>query len=342
MTVIHGRNGTGKTSLLEAVHYCALTRGLGGSTDRECLSFGKEHFTIRGGFISDRGSVTEVRIDYSPEKEKRIYVNDQEMTSFSRHVGSIPCVTFTPQELSIVTGAPAERRKFLDSSICQCDRRYMHELMTYRRVLQQRNALLACGIDHHGNLAGLDIWTEQLSMHAASIVRTRQLFLSRFIPIFKSVHALLPGDTEPAIIYHSTLGEIEHDSGIEEIGRRFTERFNQLRNQEIQRRQTLAGPHRDDLRLIAGGHDVRKFASQGQQRSYLIAMKIALRQYLYELMDEEPLSLLDDLFSELDEQIADRIVQTLEHCGQVLVTSTVERTGHGIVNYHMERNNKEQ
>ena len=135
ITVIHGRNGTGKTSILEAVHYCALTRGFPGSTDRDCLSFETNHFTIRGSFLSDRSLNTDVRIAWSEENEKQVFVNEQEIDSFSRHIGTIPCVTFTPGELAIVSGAPSERRRFIDSAICQYDKKYLDDMMQYRRVL---------------------------------------------------------------------------------------------------------------------------------------------------------------------------------------------------------------
>lgn len=326
ITVIHGRNGTGKTSILEAVHYCAMTRGLAGSTDRECLAFGFDQFLINGCFTSDHGTRTEVKVAFTPEKEKQIFVNEQEITSFSRHIGTIPCITFTPQELSIVTGSPAERRKFIDTAICQYDRRYLSDLIQYRRILQQRNALLAhSGI--HQQLAGLEIWTEQLATHAAAIISARQEFLSKYLAYFRGFFERITGSVSGNYSYHCSLGEIEESGRIDSIKERFLQRYTELRAQEIQRKLTLAGPHRDDLRLFADGMEVRKYSSQGQQRSYLITMKLALRQFLQEMNGEHPLTLLDDLFSELDEQTAHQVLETLADCGQVLVTSTHEKKG---------------
>jgi DNA replication and repair protein RecF len=340
ITVIHGNNGSGKTSILEAVHFCALTRGFAGSADRECVMFGCDHFMIRSAFISDRGQTSEVRVAYSAEKEKQVFVNELEITSFSRHIGAIPCVTFTPSELAIVNASPSDRRRFIDSAICQHDRRYLADMMQYRRILQQRNALLAGGVETPSGQAGLEIWTEQMAVLAASIVLARREFLRKFSVIFNGIHAWFPGQQEPSIEYHSTLGPVGEDDGVEDLKSSFISRFRQLRNQEMLRRQTLAGPHRDDLRLFFDGHEIRKYASQGQQRSYLIAMKLALRRYLYESAGEQPIMLLDDLFSELDEEVAGRIIESLASCGQVLITSTDEKKSEGIMNHSLEKDTK--
>jgi DNA replication and repair protein RecF len=337
ITVIHGRNGTGKTSLLEAVHFCALTRGFAGNADRECLSFGSDHFSIKARFISDRNSTTEVRVFYTAEKEKQVFVNEQEITSYSRHIGTIPCVTFTPHELAIVTGSPSDRRKFMDSAICQHDRRYLADLIQYRRVLQQRNALLAGSFDSSSSIDGLEIWTEQLSALAASIILVRREFLARFSIIFREIYSWFPDGQVPAIEYRSSIGDIDAGIGIDELATLINERYSKLRRQEIQRCQTLAGPHRDDILFFNDTHEVRKFASQGQQRGYLVAMKIALHRYLYEVLGEMPVTLLDDLFSELDDAVEMRITESLGTCGQVLVTSTEMKSGNGVIPFSMEK-----
>lgn len=336
ITVIHGRNGTGKTSILEAVHYCALTRGFAGSSDRECLAFGSDQFSIRASFSSDRGTSSEVRVSFTQEKEKQIFVNEQEVTLFSRHIGSIPCVTFTPPELSIVTGAPAERRRFLDSAICQYDRRYLDDLMQYRRILQQRNALLASGMVSSSDQA-LDIWTGQLALQAASIVMARMDFVSRFSVQFRKIYALFSGEQVPSIDYNCSLGKCGPDIRKEELAAQFLDRYEELRSSELMRRQTLAGPHRDDMRFCTDGHEIRKYASQGQQRSFLIAMKLALHKYLSEAEGELPVTLFDDLFSELDEDVSEMIIDSLSAYGQVIITSTVEKRGEGITLFSIDQ-----
>lgn len=335
ITVIHGPNGSGKTTVLEAIHYCAFTRGFSGTTDAECLSFGEENFSIKGVFSGRNVTGSEVRISCTSEKEKKIYVNDQEIISFSRHIGAIPCVLFAPHELAIVNGAPSERRRFLDSAICQYDRRYMDDLIQYRRILQQRNALLSGYSERQSSIDGLEIWTDQLAMYAASIVMARLDFVRKFREIFKQVFTWIPGGIDPDLDYHCTLGRVPEDAGKDDVTLYFIEKYKDNRSQEILRRQTLAGPHRDDLRFFTDGHEIRKYASQGQQRSYLVAMKIAQHRYLTKMTGEQPITMLDDLFSELDDKVSRRILEAVSSCGQVIITSTSETIGNGVLTYSL-------
>ena len=336
ITVIHGRNGSGKTTILEAVHYCALTRGFSGSSDRECLAFGTDHFTIRASFVNDRNFRTEVRVAYSPDNEKQLFVNEQELDSFSRHVGAIPCVTFTPAELAVISGGPSERRRFIDSAICQHDRKYLADMIQYKRVLQQRNALLVMGIDAPSSMAAFDIWTDQMAAISATIIIGRLEFLKRFGELFAQVYSWFPAHLEPEMRYQSSFGNFDNRAGADDLAELFRNRYRNLKHQEIQRRQTLAGPHRDDLILLNDGHETRRFSSQGEQRSYLIAMKMALRSYLLDMTGESPIILFDDLFSELDPVIEEMIIDSLSSYGQVLITSTEEFKRKEIENYSIE------
>ena len=333
---IYGRNGSGKTSILEAIHFCALTKGFAGSSDRDCLSFGENRFSIKASFISDYGTRTEVRVEYTPEQEKRIFVNEQELQIFSRHIGVIPCVTFSPHELSIVNGPPSERRRFLDTAICQYDRSYMADLQQYRRILQQRNALLAAFTDQPSSHTGLEIWTEQLAAHASSIVLARLRFISSFREMFSDVYSWLPGGLSPSLNYCCSLRQVGIDISKEKLKSIFIERYSELRSQEIIRRQTLAGPHRDDINLFLDNRDIRKYASQGQQRGYLVAMKLTMHRYLHQMSGERPLSLLDDLFSELDDTVSGLMIDALSFCGQSLITSTKECAGKGVTSFSIE------
>lgn len=330
VTNIYGRNGSGKTSILEAIHYCALTKGFSGNSDREYLKFGEELFTIRSSFSSDQGIAINVSVAYEPKREKRILVNDQELQTFSSHIGTIPCVTFTPRELVIINGAPAERRRFMDTAICQYDRKYLSDLLLYRRILQQRNALLSSDQDYRFINAALGVLTEQLVAVAAEIVLLRQRFIDRFVAMLGDVYRWIPEGAEPSILYHCSLGKYDTVMDKEAIKQVFRKRFETLKLQEIQRRQTLSGPHRDDLYFYLNGREIRKYASQGQQRAFLIAIKMTLQGYLFETSGEMPITLLDDLFSELDDEVSESMVETLATRGQVMITSTTKKCGRDI------------
>ncbi|UWX57635.1 DNA replication and repair protein RecF [Chlorobaculum sp. MV4-Y] len=336
ITDIHGSNGSGKTTILEAIHYCALTRGFSGNSDRDCLMFGEEMFTIRSSFESDQGGETKVVVAYTPQKEKRILVNDQELQTFSKHIGLIPCVTFTPRELVIITGGPAERRRFIDTAICQYDRKYLSDLMQYRRVLQQRNALLASYNDPATVETALEVLTDQLVDHAVEIVKARERFISSFNKMLDDVYRWHPEGTKSEIAYQSSLHHDEREVPKAQMQVLFSARYRSLKRQELLRRQTLAGPHRDDLLLHLNGREIRKYASQGQQRAFLVAMKMTLHAYLHEHSEEMPVTLLDDLFSELDAKVSALMLDTLSSKGQVIITSTEKRDGNGITAFSID------
>jgi DNA replication and repair protein RecF len=336
ITDIHGGNGSGKTTILEAIHYCALTRGFSGSSDRDCLRFGEEMFTIRSSFESDDGGETKVVVAYMPQKEKRILVNDQELQTFSRHIGLIPCVTFTPRELVIITGGPAERRRFMDTAICQHDRKYLSDLMQYRRVLQQRNALLASYDDPAKVGTALEVLTEQLATHAVEIVMARERFISSFSQMLSDVYRWHPEGACSEITYLSSILDGERKLSKEEMYVHFSRKYSAIKKQELLRRQTLAGPHRDDLQVNFNGREIRRYASQGQQRAFLVAMKMTMHAYLHNHAEEMPITLLDDLFSELDSKVSAVMLETLSSKGQVIITSTEKKGGNGITAFSID------
>ena len=331
VTLIHGVNGSGKTSILEGVHYCALTKGLVSSTDGECLQFSADYFLLDSIFVSETEGQMGIKIIYKKEKDKQVIVNNSEIKPFSRHIGRVPCITFSPSEIMIVNGAPAERRRFLDNAISQTDRKYLDDLLAYRRVLHQRNALLSqlyAKIPVHQDM--LDLWTENLSRLAASIIHARIRFIALFFYQFKRLYAQLSVDEDPSILYHSSLGKISQDISVDRLYNLFLSRYEETRRQEILRAQTMTGPHRDDLLFLLHGKEIKKYASQGQLRTFLISLKLSQHQFYAEILGEKPICLLDDIFSELDTSRTANIFKILESCGQAIITSA-EKKGPGNV-----------
>jgi DNA replication and repair protein RecF len=341
VTLIHGLNGSGKTSILEGVHYCALTRGFVSAIDSEYLCFSTDYFSLNGSFLREtltqKASPTTVRIIYKKEKEKQLIVNNSEVKPFSRHIGLIPCITFSPSEIVIVNGSPAERRRFIDNAISQTNRRYLDDLLAYRRVLHQRNALLAqlyARIPVHKDM--LSLWTENIARLAASIVHTRMQFINAFSGQFRELYGQLSVDEEPSIIYRCSLGKISRDTSPEMLYTFFLARYEETEKQEIFRAQTMTGPHRDDLLFMLNDKEIKKYASQGQLRTFLISLKLAQHRFYYTILGEKPLCLLDDIFSELDaSRIAD-IFRILDSCGQTLITSAEKKGASNVTTISME------
>jgi DNA replication and repair protein RecF len=332
INVIYGLNGSGKTSLLDGIHYCALTRGFVSAADSEYLSFLSDFFLLESNFVTEVESSISVKITYTKEREKQIIVNNCDIKSYSTHIGRIPCITFSPPEIIIVNGAPSERRRFIDSAICQINKRYLDDLIAYRRVLHQRNALLLQLRDNRSpHPEMLSLWTENISRLAASIVHTRVLFIVAFLVRFRELYRQLSINEYPSINYRSSIGKIRSDTSREALYALFLLKYKETESQEIFRGQTLTGPHRDDLVFFINEKEIKKYASQGQLRTFLIGLKLSQHRFYYDTLGEKPLCLLDDIFSELDASRIAEIFNILETCGQTIITSA-EQKGQGNVN----------
>jgi len=337
ITLIHGPNGSGKTSILEGIHYCALTKSQVSATDGECLRFASDYFMLNGNFLSETAASTTVKIVYTRGGEKQVIADNSEVKPFSRHIGRIPCITFSPSEIVIVNGAPAERRRFIDTLISQTDRKYLDDLLAYRRVLNQRNALLAqlySGINVHKDM--LSLWTESLSKLAASIVYARMQFLVPFFHQFQALYEQLSLDEHPSLLYRCSLGNISNDTSPEVLATLFFARYEETRKQEILRGQTMTGPHRDDLLFLLQEKEIKKYASRGQLRTFLISLKLAQYRLYHETLEENPLCLFDDIFSELDASRTADIFRILETCGQTIITSAEKKGGSQVTTFSME------
>ncbi len=337
INIIYGPNGSGKTSILDGIHYCALTKGFVSAVDSDCLAFSSDYFLLNSSFLAESESVTNVKVCYKKDKEKQLIVNNSDLKPFSRHIGRIPCITFSPPEISIVNGAPAERRRFLDSAICQSNILYLDNLIAYRRVLHQRNALLSQLNEKHTlDPAMLWVWTEKISRLAALIVFERIEFTARLVEFFRVNYTQLSNDENPDISYRSSLGVIDKDISIEELYARFCTRYEQIKNQEIFRAQTLIGPHRDDLNFLINEKEIKKYASQGQLRTFLISLKLSQYRFLLEKNGEKPICLLDDIFSELDASRIAQICCILETCGQTIITSVEKKSENNVTLFSVE------
>jgi DNA replication and repair protein RecF len=326
INILYGRNGTGKTNLLEAIHYLCLTRSFLGNTDETSLKFGTTHFEITGNFQQDFGLENQVRIYYAKEDGKNVFVDKVPLESFSKIVGRFPVVSLSPYDIALTQGTPSDRRKFLDTTISQASKLYLEDLVDYKRVLTQRNKLLYEIKNNHKRLhAELEIWDETFVNISSSIVARRIAFAREFNLFINTAYTLFTSFTEQPESFYEPEGFDATTEDKSEIKSILAEKLVQIKSEELRRGTTLIGPHRDDVAFKLNGYDLKKYASQGQHKTFVVALKLAQFFYLRELLGERPIFLLDDVFSELDSFRVENLMLILNPLCQSFISTTEKK-----------------
>jgi len=319
--VLLGDNGQGKTNVLEAISYLCLTKSFYATSDSLAVMIGSDVFEIEGTLLADTGREAHARIAYQLSTgEKMVTVNRVKVEPYSSIVGRFPIVISSPEHGPITTGAPADRRRFLDFVISQASAPYFTALMEFRRVLKQRNKILLDGRILRRDVGDAIVpWDEQLVELGAGITEHRARFLGEFRSYISSAYLHLAGEEEkPSVTYQPSV-EAEAGPALRDAFRAALESH---AAEERRTGTTLVGPHRDEVVFALNGRELRKYASQGQHKTFLVALKIGEWHYLRERCGEAPVMLLDDIFSELDEQRAHRLLTFVSDLSQTFITST--------------------
>ncbi len=331
-----GNNGQGKTNLLEAISYLSLSKSFYAASDETVLQIGKDTFDIEGRIHTGASGEHVVRCKYThSEHAKTLTINGIEPESLWAVIGRFPLVILSPENSAITSGGPAERRKFLDLLLSQVSRGYFEDLLEYRRIVKQRNRVLSdFRAQEMQRMDLLEPWNEGLIRYGSRLIRRRVQLVRELDPyVLAAYRELVPGDEEPTLAYSSGLEGLLPDSTEEQIEGVLRAALNRRRSEELRRGTSLVGPHRDEVIFILGGKTVREYASQGQHKTLLIALKLAEFFYLRERRFEAPLFLLDDLFSELDALRSARVLRFLSELGQTVLTATGEEPFHGTVDW---------
>lgn len=322
--LIVGPNGAGKTGVLEAISFLTLTKSFLAKSDAVVLSFGKEYFKVEGTFETDSGGESVVRVGYDGVRsEKVVRINGGRVERLSSMIGRYPVVILSPEHGGITRGVPAERRRFVDLVICQASAAYCADLVEYRKVVRQRNRVLSNGFAGRSDSPELlASWNEQLVKYGSRLVVRRLQFVDEFRKhMTKAYRWLVRAEEQPSLVY-VPFDEAGRSMTVEDIGHLLRLELGGRAEEEARVGFTLVGPHRDDFNLQINGLDVRRFASQGQHKTFLIALKLAEILYLQGVSGEKPLVLLDDVFGELDLERSQRLLGVLDKLGQTFITST--------------------
>ncbi|MFO7945955.1 MAG: DNA replication/repair protein RecF [Armatimonadota bacterium] len=335
LAIIVGPNASGKTSLLEAIHFLATSKSHRTNADRELVHFKSPHARLQGTFVSDTRELTiaaaiPARVsDRKPSSpsSKQMKLDGQSIDRIVDLIGRVPVVMFSNDDLDIVRGAPDFRRRFLNIAIAQLRPRYYDDIRRYGRALLQRNELLKLVCDGHAEKQRLTPWTEQLAKAGAAITNDRSEFIESLTESAGRVHARLSGgeqdgaDGEDIVVqYKTNLGD---DLDTEVSAEAFMEMLEEGLAEDIRRGYTTIGPHRDDFEIQINGNDARTFGSQGQQRTAALSLKLAQADVVMNWRGEPPLLLLDDCLSELDSARSRRILRLAQQRQGMIITSPV-------------------
>ncbi|HQJ75077.1 MAG TPA: DNA replication/repair protein RecF [Bacteroidota bacterium] len=323
INIFYGKNGQGKTNILDGLTYLCLTKGFLSSSDSNSVLFGENDFELEANFYSDLNVKSSAKLLYSSlTKSKVLFHNNLKVDKAISFVGLYPIVVLAPQFYSIVNGLPQERRKFVDMVISQSSKSYLQDLVEYKRVLKQRNKLLSDLKNQRSfDFDSIESWNKPLVEYGSKIILKRLNFIKDFIPLFQKAYKQISNANEiPSIKYLFLLNE--ENISYENIYSSFNEKLIKIKNDEIKRGLSIIGPHKDEFEFKINNFDVRQYASQGQQKTFLVALKLAEFFYLEEKCAEKPVLILDDLFSELDKDRSLFLLNFLKNKCQVFISST--------------------
>lgn len=312
INIIYGDNAQGKTNILESMYVCATSKSHRGSKDREIIRFDNDESHIK---VNVKKNDMNYRIDMHMKKNKPkgIAVNGIPIKRAVELFGILNIVFFSPEDLNIIKNGPSERRRFIDMELSQLDKIYLDCLINYNKVVNQRNSLLKeyAFSGREDIISSLDIWDMQLVKYGNDVIKSREKFVKEINDLVKSIHTKLSGDREQLeIIYEPCVKEQDFESELVRV-----------RDRDLKFKCTNIGPHKDDMCFLINGMDVRKYGSQGQQRTAALSLKLAEIELVKQIIHDTPVLFLDDVLSELDSRRQNFLLDSIGNI-QTMITCT--------------------
>lgn len=312
INIIYGDNAQGKTNILESMYVCATSKSHRGSKDREIIRFDNDESHIK---VNVKKNDMNYRIDMhlKKNKPKGIAVNGIPIKRAVELFGILNIVFFSPEDLNIIKNGPSERRRFIDMELSQLDKIYLDCLINYNKVVNQRNSLLKeyAFSGREDIISSLDIWDMQLVKYGNDVIKSREKFVKEINDLVKSIHTKLSGDREQLeIIYEPCVKEQDFESELVRV-----------RDRDLKFKCTNIGPHKDDMCFLINGMDVRKYGSQGQQRTAALSLKLAEIELVKQIIHDTPILFLDDVLSELDSRRQNFLLDSIGNI-QTMITCT--------------------
>lgn len=308
--IFYGDNAQGKTNILESVYLSGTTKSHRGTKDRDLVQFGKEESHIET-VVEKNGITYQIDMHLKKNSPKGIAINKIPIRKASELFGIINIVFFSPEDLNIIKNGPSERRRFIDLELSQLDKVYLNNLSNYNRIVNQRNHLLKDITQQRNLMETLDVWEIQLIQYGNKIIERRKQFVKGINKIISNIHKKLTGEKEEInLIYEPSIGNLT-----------FEQALAKNRERDMRIKSTSVGPHRDDICFMVGDLDIRRFGSQGQQRTAALSLKLSEIELVKQSIHDTPVLLLDDVLSELDKHRQNYLLDSI-HDIQTLITCT--------------------
>ncbi|PPZ92647.1 DNA replication and repair protein RecF [Cloacibacterium normanense] len=309
-----GNNGAGKTNILDALHYLSMAKSFLGNLDAQNILHESDFFAIEAEIQGEEKNDI-IKVQLPKEGKKIIKKNDKTYERIADHIGFLPSVMISPYDANLISDGSESRRKFLDAMISQTDSDYLFALIQYQKTLQQRNALLKYFAKNRTfDLDSLEIYNEPLTKFGTQIFEKRQRFVASILPTIQHFYEIISkGNEKVTVIYESNLNE---------------QNFEEILSENLEKDRVLTytsrGIHKDDLRFEMNGNLIKKFGSQGQQKSFLIALKLAQIKRIKDITNKNPILLLDDIFDKLDDNRVSQMIELVnqQNFGQIFITDT--------------------
>lgn len=309
-----GKNGAGKTNLLDAIYYLSFCKSFFSSSDQLNINHDESFFMLSGGY-NRMDSYENISVGLRQGQKKQFKRNSKAYKKLQEHIGLLPLVMLTPSDLSLILGGSDERRKFMDGVISQYNANYLNDLVRYNRALQQRNNLLKqFAQNRYFDDELLSVWDAQIVEYGMRIHKERKTFVEQLIPVFQKHYTFVSSDSEQVKLVHESA---LYDNNLEDLLKESLRK-----DQAVQ--YTTQGIHKDDLVFYLGEHPIKKLGSQGQKKTYLVALKLAQYEFIKQLSGLKPILLLDDVFDKLDHTRVEQIIKIVsdESFGQIFLSDT--------------------
>ena len=320
INIIFGKNGQGKTSILEAIYFFSISKSFRTNAEKTVLQHDKEYFDIRGAFKTNSGNKLDARVYFSHKEGKNIFLNGNKLKKYSELVGVFPAILLSLEDMELISGDPGNRRRFMDILLSQVNLLYLQNLQKYKKTLQQRNKLLSLINAGESPRKALESWDAQLITYGAEIVKARTALCTYLDKSLSGLYRMV-SKTDDSINVRFKSNVLDAEGALDKES--YFEKLLRALDGDIMRQRTNIGPHRDDLVFLKDGLPIKAYGSQGENKTLLIALKFCESQYLKERLKEDPLLLMDDIFGELDRGRINNLINYLPSIGQTFITTTL-------------------